>query len=460
MFKDIGNQVQVYFSLLWEKPPKPVSKRKLRKLKRKEKKQAALRKKPTENLSKRKLRKLKKKEKKLDKFILKTKEAQEKALALKPEAPPEISVCMNCGHPLQGKFCFNCGQKDSDYRRPYWTFLEDFSDNIFSRDSRLWRTLGFLLFLPGAMTRDFIAGKRIRFLPPIRLFLVSIILFFLTISVLNVAIVKFIVEPVTPELIALKIDGAVIGIDISEEILERTNPDAGVSLAGARKAVIDGVLGNYEGASVISIAGQDGATETRVEIAEGTEPDFDFDIKMFAEILDEDVPISQEALGEFIQLDTVEAGDPDEDWTDIIGRKVERGLKAVAEDPRRLNNSLNNWVPITMAIFIPMFAFFLRFFYWKREQYFFNHLIFSLHFHTYIFFVLTFFVLAQVFVGAAASTWMFLGAVPLYLLVALKVATGNGWIRSFFKFSIISIFYIFGFSVMIGIVFIASLAEA
>jgi len=47
-------------------------------------------------------------------------------------------ACLNCGTPLDDDFCRACGQKDSDYRRPYWTFIEDFSDNLLAPDSRIW----------------------------------------------------------------------------------------------------------------------------------------------------------------------------------------------------------------------------------------------------------------------------------------------------------------------------------
>ena len=114
---------------------------------------------------------------------------------------------------------------------------------------------------------------------------------------------------------------------------------------------------------------------------------------------------------------------------------------------------------IVGVVFIPLTAIFLRFFYWKREQYIFNHMVFSLHFHTYIFFILTFFVLAQLILGSAASTWMFITAVPLYFMVGLKVATGQGWFRTFSKFFLISLFYFIGFMFMLAIIFILAFAE-
>ena len=46
-------------------------------------------------------------------------------------------------------------------------------------DSRLWRTLAALLLRPGYLTREFLAGRRARYLPPVRLYLVISLVFFL-----------------------------------------------------------------------------------------------------------------------------------------------------------------------------------------------------------------------------------------------------------------------------------------
>ena len=62
-----------------------------------------------------------------------------------------------------------------------FTFTElvkDFFDNIFSLDSRLFQTLKFLIIRPGFLTNAYWSGKRITYLPPFRLYLLTSILFF------------------------------------------------------------------------------------------------------------------------------------------------------------------------------------------------------------------------------------------------------------------------------------------
>jgi hypothetical protein len=60
-----------------------------------------------------------------------------------------------------------------------WHFTQVAAEDLTHADSRLWRTLGALLGRPGYLTREFLAGRRARYLPPVRLYLVLSVLFFL-----------------------------------------------------------------------------------------------------------------------------------------------------------------------------------------------------------------------------------------------------------------------------------------
>ena len=453
MFNQVKQLVKSYLVLLRQRPEKKLSKRKLKKLQKKE-------------------AKLQKKLAKKSKIALKTanKTSQDAAFHQKEESSgwdvakkpatkvPEIHVCKNCQAVLAGQFCHECGQKNSDFQRPYWTFVEDFSDNVFSKDSRLWRTLGYLLFLPGAMTREYIAGKRIRFLPPIRTFLISIVMFFMTVGLLDVAIVKITGEPVTYEQRLATLQAALA--EEEENIEKYTGDDDLLKLERAirGKDRAEGRIETLENWRADQLAKPDQTTVRRTDDGQLI---YTFDVYpiFFSPITEDDIILPADVIDEEFEFNTG-PDDDDPDFLNELAPKVKRGLKNAAQDPTRLNNALNNWVPLIMGIFVPLTALFLRFYYWKREHFLYNHLVFSLHFHTYLFFVLTFFVLAQVYSGSSVSIWMFAGAMPLYFFIALKISTGQGWIRTFFKFLIIALFYGIGFLIMLLPVFILSFAEA
>lgn len=94
------------------------------------------------------------------------------------------ALCANCAVTLSGHYCWNCGQPAENPVHSLWHFIGEATEDLTHADSRLWRTLGALLFKPGFLTTEFLAGRRARYLPPIRLYLVmSVVLFlFLTLS--------------------------------------------------------------------------------------------------------------------------------------------------------------------------------------------------------------------------------------------------------------------------------------
>ncbi len=90
--------------------------------------------------------------------------------------------CDNCGATLSGKYCGNCGQRREPPVHSLWHFTQLATEDLTHADSRLWRTLGALLYKPGHLTREFLSGRRARYLPPVRLYLVLSVLFFLVAS--------------------------------------------------------------------------------------------------------------------------------------------------------------------------------------------------------------------------------------------------------------------------------------
>jgi hypothetical protein len=109
-----------------------------------------------------------------------------------PEARPSGAVhtpaaCANCDATVSGHYCAHCGQKAEHAVHSLWHFLSEVAEDLTHADSRLWQTLKALLFKPGFLTCEFLAGRRARYMPPFRLYLVTSVLFFLILA-LNGAI--------------------------------------------------------------------------------------------------------------------------------------------------------------------------------------------------------------------------------------------------------------------------------
>ncbi|MEJ2583679.1 MAG: DUF3667 domain-containing protein [Robiginitalea sp.] len=93
--------------------------------------------------------------------------------------------CLNCGHPLElsDRFCPNCAQANSVKHLTIKDFLDELFEDFVRFDTRLVRTLQTMLWRPGRVSKDFIAGKRKTYANPFRLLLTSAFIYFLLLSV-------------------------------------------------------------------------------------------------------------------------------------------------------------------------------------------------------------------------------------------------------------------------------------
>jgi uncharacterized protein DUF3667 len=87
-------------------------------------------------------------------------------------------TCLNCGAPAPGKFCPECGQETTRETRTVAQFLDGLIVQYATREGKLWQTLSKLLFAPGALTVDYIAGRRARYLRPLQLYLIASLIVF------------------------------------------------------------------------------------------------------------------------------------------------------------------------------------------------------------------------------------------------------------------------------------------
>src|SRR5436190_10873829 len=100
-----------------------------------------------------------------------------------PEQP--LTHCENCGAPLTGEFCSKCGQHAIDYRRSLFRVVIDAADSFLNWDTKFLKSIGLLLIRPWKLTNDFNAGRRARYVHPLRLYLLASIAFFLLARTIN-----------------------------------------------------------------------------------------------------------------------------------------------------------------------------------------------------------------------------------------------------------------------------------
>lgn len=101
-----------------------------------------------------------------------------------PAMQPAASVapgerrCLNCGEVAPARFCPACGQETAPAPRNLREFLRGRMARYVTREGQIWQTLSRLLWHPGALTAEYLAGRRVRYLRPFQLYLmVSVIVF-------------------------------------------------------------------------------------------------------------------------------------------------------------------------------------------------------------------------------------------------------------------------------------------
>jgi hypothetical protein len=106
---------------------------------------------------------------------------QGEPVALRVSSPtgvaPSSRVCLDCGAPLTGKFCTVCGQKDEPLKRGLGDLAKEFLQHPLI-DTKLWRSLVPLLLQPGLLTEEYLAGRRTRYVRPLKLYLTISVVFF------------------------------------------------------------------------------------------------------------------------------------------------------------------------------------------------------------------------------------------------------------------------------------------
>jgi hypothetical protein len=90
------------------------------------------------------------------------------------EMPAPADACRNCGAPLgqpRPNYCGHCGQETHLKPPTIGEFLQQFGGSYVAMEGALWRTLLLLLFRPGRLTKEYFAGRKRRYVLPLRLYL-------------------------------------------------------------------------------------------------------------------------------------------------------------------------------------------------------------------------------------------------------------------------------------------------
>jgi len=337
-----------------------------------------------------------------DKFV-----ASRRVLRRNEESDEELRPlpsCLNCGTSLSGQYCGNCGQRARSRLISLWGLISEAFGDLLELDSRLWQTLGPLLVRPGKLTRDYLLGRRARFMPPFRTYLVLSVVFFLVAFFNPREEFNVLFEPASEtaevaEPAELAEDGIVVGDDAIPDEEEESN-----------------------GINIDLTSGEADVQCDAEDIKAADMPDW----------------LSSRLTPERWQL------------------MCERVL---ADDGRALFGKLRDNVPAALFVLLPLMALVLKITYPLSKRYYVEHLLFVVHYHAFVFLMLTLQVLfarfgALISIPESAIDAVLIGTalyIPAYLFRSMQRVYGQGVLITAVKYVFLLLSYFFGFILMIGI---------
>ena len=95
-----------------------------------------------------------------------------------PQSLAASNPCLNCGTNIQLTYCPECGQPEIDSDPTLRDFAHELAEEFLHWDGKLFRTFRLLVTRPGELTREYLAGRRVRYISPLRVYLTCSVLFF------------------------------------------------------------------------------------------------------------------------------------------------------------------------------------------------------------------------------------------------------------------------------------------
>jgi hypothetical protein len=99
------------------------------------------------------------------------------------------TLCRNCEQSVAGRYCASCGQETAD-DPTFGRMMRDFAAEVINLDSRGWRTVALLFARPGFLSAEYRAGRRQRYLSPMRVYLVASVVFFGAVALAPIRVIN------------------------------------------------------------------------------------------------------------------------------------------------------------------------------------------------------------------------------------------------------------------------------
>ncbi len=383
------------------------------------------------------------------------------------DASHALDHCENCHAPLHGEYCHDCGQSVHNPVRHAGHALEEVFESFWHLDGRVFRTLRDLMF-PGRVVLNYLAGHRVRYIPPLRMFVIlSVLTFFIGKLTLHVG------------------DGPVV-VDVNDTGIRQSQTVAEVEqrrdqllaeLATARKDASGSPIPGVDATLIAAEVKIRGEADNRiVELREAA--------RARGETLADTAPATPVPSGGSLFSSKSERWDPGKnrvqiDWLPGFANGwLTHRMEIANDNVRRMDGrgdlyfqAFMKSLPSALFVLVPVFALLLKLAYLFKRRLYLEHMVVALYSHCFLLLALTGTFLLSGLAGAASGMLGWLGPVsmlgvaalviwmPIYLLLTQKRVYQQGWPMTLLKYLVIGNIYFFLLTLAASLMFIVTLAK-
>ena len=360
------------------------------------------------------------------------------------DSGPPLTHCENCGAELLGHWCAQCGQPAIEYRRSFRHVAADLLNEFLNWDSKFFTTIALLILKPWRLTNDFLGGKRVRHVNPLRLYLLASILFFFAV---NYGAKGIRIDPTKfPEEKRAEVAAAIA--DKRGEIEQELSKDNLTPKQRQKvQKALDYLTKPTASATTTPTSEETPAPKSSPSVSPPAEP-------------------GQQTYGPvgdrpFVVFDDAKSTTAFERW--IEGRAKEKMGEHGTKMGLFISTLFSN-LPYMMLCCIPLFAFVLKVLYIRRRLFYIDHLIYALHIHSFFYAGVMLIVLATIglihFAPGAIAGWLITLlwiAFVTQIFLSIRYVYRQGWFFSIFKFIFGGFVYLIVLLAALAITFFATL---
>ena len=291
-------------------------------------------------------------------------------------------TCLNCRHVVAERFCPNCGQENTDTRKTFVQLFVHFFEDLTHYENSFWKTIRNLIFKPSALTKEYLSGKRMSYLAPIRLYIF-------------ISFVTFFIFSIMPDESSEEV--AVAKDTKSHKLTEQVNSAPTDSIGKSKDRLQkEEWIKNLERDGYIDKKMADSlqlaANDRNQKYDEGEYMNFGY--------------------RSVEQLDSIQKyGKPHEKIGDLaywMHKKILLAKKGrtKAEVFDKLSEAIIHNIPKALFIYMPLFALVLWVFQNKKRWYYFDHGIFTLHYFSFLLLASLILEMFNFFIGLVGNYWL------------------------------------------------------